>query len=95
MKKYLKYSEEEQLKAVKQDGYAIQYLHNPSEAVQLKAVKQNGDALQYLHNPSEAVQLEAVRQDADAIQYVTAYYPSIAEITKDEEYLALGKLNTK
>lgn len=41
-------TESEQLEAVKQDGYALQYCHNPSEAVCLEAVKQTGDALQYI-----------------------------------------------
>ncbi|CAI3959076.1 unnamed protein product, partial [Commensalibacter papalotli (ex Botero et al. 2024)] len=43
------------LEAVKNDGYSIQYIHNPSEAVQLEAVKNDGYSIQYIHNPSEAV----------------------------------------
>jgi hypothetical protein len=61
--------ENHQLEAVKQDGYAIQYIKNPSEQVQLEAIKQNGYAIQfiknpiyYIKNPSEQVQLEAVKQ---------------------------------
>jgi hypothetical protein len=34
--------EELQLAAVKEDGYAIRSINNPSEEVQLVAVKQNG-----------------------------------------------------
>lgn len=37
LKKYE--TEKEQLAAVKQDGYAIRYIKNPSEEVQLTAVK--------------------------------------------------------
>jgi len=61
---------EAQLEAVKQNGFAIKYIHNPSEEVQLKAVKECGGAIEYIHNPSEAVQLEAVKQDGYAIQYI-------------------------
>ena len=45
--------EKEKLEAVKQDGYFIQYIQNPSEALQLEAVKQNGYAIKYIDNPSE------------------------------------------
>jgi len=56
-------SEEMQLAAVTQDGYAnaIHYIKNPSEAVQLAAVTQNGGVIQYIKNPSEAIQLAAVK----------------------------------
>ena len=56
--------------AVNQDGRAIQYIANPSEAVQLVAVKQYGYAIQYITNPSEAVQQAAVNQNGSAIQYI-------------------------
>ena len=52
MEKYR--TEEEQLAAVKQEGYAIQYINNPSEAVQLEAVRQNVWAIDFIKNPSEA-----------------------------------------
>ena len=58
------------LEAVKRNGDAIQYIHDPSEAVQLEAVKQYGYAIRYIRDPSEAVQLEAVKQDGDAIKYI-------------------------
>ena len=50
-------TEEEQLAVVKQEGYAIQYINNPSEEVQLAAVKQNGNAIQFIKNPSEVVSI--------------------------------------
>ena len=37
-----------QIEAVKQDGYAIQYIKNPSLEVQIEAVKQDGYAIQYI-----------------------------------------------
>jgi hypothetical protein len=44
--------------AVKQEGWVIRYIKNPSEEMKLQAVK-NGCAISYIKNPSEAVQLEA------------------------------------
>jgi hypothetical protein len=63
-----------QLIAVKQNGYAIEYIKNPSEAVQLAAVKQNGHAIQYIKPTDDdswlRVQLAAVQQNGYAIQYI-------------------------
>ena len=56
--------------AIKQNGYAIQYIKNPSEAVQLAAIKGVWAAIKYIKNPSEAVQLAAVKQNGYAIQYI-------------------------
>ena len=36
------------LKAVEQDGYALRYVKDQTEAVCLKAVEQDGSALQYV-----------------------------------------------
>ena len=38
------------LEAVKQDGDALQYVKEQTEAVALEAVKRNGDALRYVLN---------------------------------------------
>lgn len=62
--------EEEQLKAVENKPYNMEYIKDPSEEVQLEAVKQWGYTIQYINNPSEKVQLQAVRQDGGAIQYI-------------------------
>ena len=56
--------------AVKQSGYAIQFITNPSEAVQLAAVNKNGYSMQFIKNPSEAVQLAAVNKNGYTIQYI-------------------------
>ena len=89
MKKFKTYTLQEQLEAVKNDGYDIQYIHNPSEEVCLEAVKRNGYAVQYIQNPSEEVCLEAVKNDGLAIRYVPQYFESVAQITDDIEYKAL------
>ncbi len=58
------------LEAVKQDGYALQYVKDQTEAVALEAVKQDGRALQYVKDQTEAVALEAVKRNGYALQYV-------------------------
>ena len=58
-KEFLEWCDEKYcLEAVKQDGYALRYVKEQSEAVCLEAVKQDGYALQYVKEPSEAVCLE-------------------------------------
>jgi hypothetical protein len=63
-------SELEQIAAVKQNGWAIEYIQNSSLRVQLAAVNQNGYAIEYIDNPSEQVQLAAVKQNGWAIEYI-------------------------
>ena len=45
-------SREEQLEAVKQDGYLIQYIDNPTEEMKLIAIKQNGYSIKFIENPT-------------------------------------------
>ena len=68
LNKYM--TETVQLEAVKEYGYAIKYIKNPSEAVQLEAVKQNGCAIRYIKNPSKEVQLKAIKENGNAIRYI-------------------------
>ena len=78
-----------QLAAINSNGYAIQHIHNPSEAVQIAAVKNNGyTIIQYIHNPSEVVQLAAVKENGYAIQHI--HNPSEAvqlEAVKNDGYV--------
>ena len=60
----------EQLAAVKQDGWAIEYINSPSENVQLAAVKQDGWAIKYIDSSSENVQLAAAKQNGWAITFI-------------------------
>ena len=48
------------LEAVKQDGYALRYVKDQTEAVALEAVKQNGYALQFVLEISMFVKIAAV-----------------------------------
>ena len=62
--------EKVQLEAVRQNGYNIKAIDNPSEEVQLEAVRQEAYAIEYIKNPSLELQLEVVRQNGRAIQYI-------------------------
>jgi len=53
-------TEKEQIEAVKQYGFVIQHISNPSLKIQLEAVKEDGQAIAYISNPSPEVQIEAV-----------------------------------
>ena len=64
-------SEEKQIQAIKENGYRILHISNPSEKVQLQAVKQGGFSIRYISNPSEKVQLEAVKQNGHSIRYIS------------------------
>ena len=43
------------LEAVKNNGYAIEFIKNPSEEVKLEAVKGNPWLIGYIANPTEKV----------------------------------------
>jgi hypothetical protein len=81
-------TEEQQLEAVKQNGYAIIHIKNPSEAVQLEAVMENGHAIQFIDSPSEEVQLAAVRQNGHAIKNIENLTKNVLKsLVKDEEVM--------
>ena len=58
------------MKAVKQNGYALKFVHTQTEAICLAAVKQNGCALQFVHNQTEDICLAAVERDNYILQLV-------------------------
>ena len=58
------------VEAVKQNGYALEYVGNQTKEICLAAVKQNGYALRYVLNQSEEICLEAVKRNVEALQYV-------------------------
>jgi len=72
--KILPVSETDQLAAVNNFGYAIEYIQKPSEKVQLAAVNKNGTAIEYIFDkgiiPSEDVQLAAVNKEGYAIYFI-------------------------
>jgi hypothetical protein len=75
------------LSVVKQNGYALRYVANQTEAICLEAVKENEFALQYVTDQTEAICLEAVKQDGYALQYVTDQTEAIClEAVKQDGY---------
>ena len=58
------------LRYVRQNGYYIQYIKNPSEQVQLQQVNQDGDQIQYIKTPSEQVQMQQIKKYGFQIQYI-------------------------
>jgi hypothetical protein len=69
-------TEQEQLDAVQQNRFAIQYIENPTEAVQLASIHQYVWSFNLIRNPTEAVQLAAVRKNGDVIREIIK--PSLA-----------------
>ena len=62
---YLIYSstEEEQLKAVQENGDNIQYINNPSKKLKIEAIKNTSYAIMHIKNPIEELQLLAVKEN--------------------------------
>jgi len=73
----INYSGEEALEAVRENGYALQYVQYQTPEICLEAVRENGLALQYVHNQTPEICLEAVKKDGHALQYVQDQTPEI------------------
>ena len=58
------------LEAVKEVGYALQFVKVQTEEICLEAVKQYGTLLEYVKEQTPEICLEAVKQDGYALQYV-------------------------
>jgi len=82
----MNYEWEDALRRVKQNWYALQYIHNQTEEICIEAVKQDWDALKYVHNQTEAICIEAVRQNQSALQYVnkSIFEKEIKEYTMEQ-----------
>ena len=61
---------EECLEAVKQNGYALQFVKDQTEEICLVAVKQNGNVLRYVKDQTPEICLAAVKQNGWALEYV-------------------------
>jgi hypothetical protein len=69
-KDIINYEGDEALEAVKEDGYALQYVKEQTPEICLAAVKQNGYVLQYVKEQTPEICLTAVKEDSYALQYV-------------------------
>jgi hypothetical protein len=63
-------TEEQKLKALKQNPNCIKYIPNPTEEMKFLAVKQNGLAIMYIVDPSEELKLAAVKQNGSTLSYM-------------------------
>ena len=75
--------------AVQKNGWAIEYIKEPSVEVQKLAVKQNGYALRYVDNKTEEICKLAVQQNGLALQYIVDQTDEICELAVKENGLAL------
>ena len=74
------YDENDCLEAVKQTGFALQFVKEQTPEICLEAVKENWAALRYVKEQTPEICLEAVRQDGLALQYVNSnILPLIAD----------------
>ena len=65
-----KLTDEEKLREVKDDGYMLKFIENPTVEMCLEAVRNNGYALQYINNQTEEICLEAVKNSGGVLIYV-------------------------
>jgi hypothetical protein len=61
---------DEALRAVKQDGYVLQFVNTQTPEICLEAVKQNGYALQFVNTQTPEICLAAIKQNGYAIKFV-------------------------
>ena len=92
---YLIYSstEEEQLKAVQENGDNIQYINNPSEEVKLEAVKNNGYSIKYMNNPSKKLKIEAIKNTSYAIMHIKNPSEELQLLAVKENPLSIIDIN--
>jgi hypothetical protein len=78
------------LRAVQQNGRALQYVKNQTDAINLEAVKQCPYALEYVNNQTNDICLEAVRRNGWALQYVNEQTEEICLIAVRQHGHALA-----
>ena len=86
-------SGKEALKAVKRNGYALQFVNEQTPEICLEAVKQYGNALGYVINQTSEICLEAVKQDGYALRFVINQTPEICLEAVKEDGDALQYVN--
>ena len=70
------------LEAVKQNGYALEYVKEQTPEICLEAVKQNGLALEDVKEQTIDICLQAVKQKGRAIKFVKNQTPLIIHYLK-------------
>ncbi len=72
---------DEATNAVKQDGHALRYVSNQTEAICLEAVKQDGDALRYVEEKIFKARI-TVEITIDEIARIKGVHPNMIKIIK-------------
>jgi hypothetical protein len=89
-------TEEEQIEAVKQDGYVIQCINNPSEEMQLIAVKNNGNNITEINNPTDKVIQEAIKKidinNTYNLKYMLRHIENDLKQESEEQTIKLSEL---
>ena len=81
------------IKAVEQDGFALQFVSEQTEAICVKAVEQDGFALRYVAEQTEAICIKAVEQKGYALRYVSEqmFETHCEELTLEQICIELGR----
>ncbi len=58
------------MQAVKQNGYALEFVKNQTDELCMQAVKQNGCSLKYVKNQTDELCIEAVKQNGYSLIFV-------------------------
>lgn len=85
MEKDYKELYEDIINILKNDGYDIKYIKNPTEEMKLTAVKEDPYAIKYIDNPSEEVQILAVMEEESVIRYIKKPTDKVKELARKIE----------
>ena len=88
-------TEELCMTAVKQNGYALEYVKNQTEEICMEAIKQNGWALKYVEEQTPEICLEAVKQNEIALQFVKNQTPEICLAAVKQNHFALSSIKDR
>ncbi|HID9495110.1 TPA: DUF4116 domain-containing protein, partial [Clostridioides difficile] len=58
------------MEAMRENGWALQYVKEQTEEICMEAVREDGEALQYVKNQTLKVCIESIRQNKWALEYV-------------------------
>ena len=84
------------LVAVKENGYALEYVKEQTPEICLEAVKEDGHVLQYVKEQTFEICLEAIKETGFAFEYVKEQTPLITHYLKkynDSIYTVFKKKN--
>ena len=85
----------ESLVACEQDGYALRYVKDQTEAICKVACEQDGYALQFVKDQTEAICKVACEQNGDALQYVKDQTEAICKVACEQDGYALQYVDVR